>query len=97
MTPLALPPIRKTVMLPSFRSGRVECWEATTVDGEWTFVREESSGTPWLLFHEPSVRDGSYNLPVQMCGTLRACRQSVAQGWARQHLAAHKAEEAERL
>lgn len=97
-----LAPVTNRVYHQTFRRGpgsptRRECWGADTADGQWRFVREESPGTPWLVYHLPSVEDGSYTLPVQFCGTLRACRAAVAQGWAAQRLAAHKAEEAARL
>lgn len=87
--------IRETCMRPRItRSGltRPECWGAETIDGIWEFDREESSGTPWLMYHKPSVADGSYPLPVMHCGTLRACRALAASGAAEQELAYRKAD-----
>ena len=90
----ALVPIRKTDFHPNLRTGRLECWGAVTTDGEWSFQREESPGTPWLVRHLPSVADRSYELPVSMQGTLRACRLAVGRGWAASDLETRKCEEA---
>ena len=38
------------------------------------------------------MADGSYVLPVMICGTLRACRIAVARGWAGSQLAQRKAD-----
>lgn len=76
------------------RSGltRPECWGAETIDGSWDFEREESPGTPWLVYHKPSVADGSLTFPVISLGTLRDCRAFVASGTAEQELARRKAD-----
>jgi hypothetical protein len=92
---LALAPVTITRKFPAFRSGRMEAWEAVTSDGAWTCAREESPGTPWLLYSNASVADGSYTLPVLICGTLRACRALVASGGADQELARRIAEKDE--
>jgi len=87
--------IRETVTRPRItRSGltRPECWGAETADGAWGFEREESSGTPWLVYHRPSVADGSYTMPVLHCGTLRECRALVAGGTAGQELTRRKSD-----
>ena len=89
---IPLAEIRKTRFQRAFRTGRMECWGAETADGIWDFQREESSGTPWLMYHKPSVADGSYPLPVSHCGTLRECRAFVASGGATQELAYRKAD-----
>jgi hypothetical protein len=68
----ALAPITKTVFHGSFRTGRPECWEAVTRDGQWTFARNEEPGTPWLVYHGSEVEPRAY------LGTLRACRAWVA-------------------
>ncbi len=94
-TDSALIPIRKTDFYPNLRTGRRECWGAETLDGEWSFQREESSGTPWLVRHRPSVADGSYDLPVLLCGTLRACRLAIGRGEAAEALRTRKRERAE--
>ena len=60
--------------------------EAQTGDGLWAFEREDSPGTPWLVYHLPSCRDGSYAMPVHLTGTLRACREYVAAGHAQASL-----------
>jgi hypothetical protein len=70
---------------------KAECWGAKTVDGVWDFEREESPGTPWLVYHLPSVADGSYTLPVALCGTLRACRAYAANPAAEADMARLKA------
>jgi len=59
---------------------RRECWAAKTTDGVWDFEREDSPGTPWLVYHNPSVADQTYPLPVTLCGTLRQCRVLAASG-----------------
>lgn len=92
----ALVAIRKTEVARRFtRTGstrHVECWKAETVDGEWEFWREDSPGTPWLVYHNPSHRDGSWHEPVMTCGSLRACRLAVTRGWAATNLARCKSE-----
>ncbi len=96
MTNIALPPIVKTDMARRFTRGGStryrECWGARTLDGIWEFVREESSGTPWLILHSPSVADGSLPTPVMLCGTLRACRVAIASDWIWRELEVRKAE-----
>lgn len=69
---MTLTPITKTTFAPAFRSGRVECWGAVSNDGQWTYVREDSPGTPWLVYHT------SHDLPVSFCGTLRSARLFTA-------------------
>lgn len=94
----ALAPIRKTETARRLTrhgaTGR-ECWRAETLDGVWDFVREDSPGTPWLVYHNPSHADGSYRLPVMERGSLEACQKAVALGWAEKALETLKAEEAE--
>jgi len=87
-----LTPVTITARFPSFRTGRLETWGAQTKDGIWDFEREEDTRTDWLVYHRPSVADGSYVLPVMICGTLRACRIAVARGWAGSQLAQRKAD-----
>lgn len=43
--------VRKTEFAQNLRNGRRECWEAESTDGRWTFSREESPGTPWIVRH----------------------------------------------
>ena len=71
---------------------RRECWGARTADGIWDFEREDSPGTPWLVYHVPSVADGTYTGPVDQCGSLTQCARLVASGWAEKRLAEAKAE-----
>lgn len=103
MAALALAPITKTAFARRItRGGRGltehrECWAAETTDGVWKFDREDSPGTPWLVYHRQSAADGSLPVPVTLCGTLRACRVAVAEGWAADELAKRKAEHAERM
>ncbi len=98
MTAVALPPIEKTDMARRFTRGgstrHRECWAAKTLDGIWEFEREESSGTPWLIYHRPSLDDGSWRQPVMMCGRLDGCRRAVANGGAARMLEQRKAEAA---
>lgn len=94
----ALAPIVKTDFAHriTHRGGGVtkhrECWGAKTTDGVWEFEREESSGTPWLIWHRPSLNDKSLPHPVIQCGTLLACRRYVADGTAARMLETRKAE-----
>lgn len=30
---------------------RAECWRAHSVDGRWTYLRTEETGSPWTLVH----------------------------------------------
>ncbi|HEX4622308.1 MAG TPA: hypothetical protein VH208_12140, partial [Myxococcaceae bacterium] len=73
-----------------------ECWGARTADGVWSFERVEEPGTPWLIYHLPSLADGSYLGVVASETTLDGCRRAVASGWAEQELGRRKAEEAAR-
>lgn len=70
----------------------LECWGAETTEGVWSCTREDWPGTPWLVYHQPSVKDGSYPLPVTMCGPLSACRAFVGSGAAERELEWRKAE-----
>jgi hypothetical protein len=69
---VTLAPIRTGAYHQSARTGRQECWEAETLDGQWTFVRMEETGTPWLIYH------AGESTPQTICGTLRTCRAWVA-------------------
>jgi hypothetical protein len=46
-------PIEVTSRYPG-RSGRMEVWSARSTDGLWTYEREESAGTPWVVTYVPS-------------------------------------------
>jgi hypothetical protein len=95
MTGQDLSPVTKTRFADRItRAGRAkrECWAAETVDGVWDFDREDSPGTPWLVYHRLSVADGSYTLPLTFCGTLRACQAYAGGGLADQELTRVKAE-----
>lgn len=87
-------PVTRTDFFTSTRTGKRECWGAVSGDGVWHMVREESPGTPWLLYHWPSVTDKTWELPVEQLGTLAACREHVARGRALISLARRKAEAA---
>ncbi len=69
-----------------------QCWAARTADGVWDFQREDSPGTPWLIYHRPSVADGSCPVPVDMAASLKRCAEAVAKGWADKELARRKKE-----
>jgi hypothetical protein len=60
---------------------RRECWEATTVDGEWSFERIEDTGTPWIVVHHP--RSDHAETAVNYFGTLKAARTAVEKDWLR--------------
>lgn len=53
-----------------------ECWGAETEDGTWRFVREDSPGTPWLVYHR------SHPTPVSILGSLKKCERYVEAGHA---------------
>jgi|SRR4249920_481337 len=76
---------------------RREAWEAETEGGEWIFAREDSPGTPWLVFHQPSVDDGSCTTPVAIAGSLTRCGALAASGGAAAELARAKTEAAARV
>jgi hypothetical protein len=38
----------------NIRTNHRECWSATSTDGVWTFSREETPGTPWIVRHNPT-------------------------------------------
>jgi len=88
--------IRKTRMARRLTrrgaTAQPECWGAETTDGIWDFHREDSPGTPWLIYHRPSVADGSLPVPVRFCGTLDECRQVAASPAIAGELAQRKAE-----
>jgi hypothetical protein len=77
---------RRVIRRGTALTERAECWGAETTDGIWDFEREESPGTPWLVYHKPSVADGSLVTPVNMLSTLRECRWHVAAGEAQRDL-----------
>ena len=75
----ALAPVDK-VMLPT-RGGRMQCWSATTKDGEWDLVREENEGTTWTVRHRQTRTVVDSFVP-----TLTDCRAYVASGQAQEDL-----------
>jgi hypothetical protein len=77
-----------------YRGGKArrELWGADSADGIWRFEREESPGTPWLIWHLPSVADETLPVPVDQAGTITACREAVARGWLDKILPERKAE-----
>jgi hypothetical protein len=86
-TPLA--PLGEKIMFPS-RSGRRECWSATTADKEWFFERQEAPGTPWTVIHLPTKTIVDYCI-----GTLTQCRAYVGSGAAAADLKRLQAEKTE--
>jgi hypothetical protein len=99
--PVPLAPVRETVHRPrriysgNGQTAHLECWEAETVDGVWLFEREDSPGTPWLVYHQPSVADGTWTGPVTHMSSLRACRAAATAGTLAQELT-FRLKEAER-
>jgi hypothetical protein len=91
-----LVPIVKTRMAPRLthggagRTAHRECWAAKTTDGVWGFEREDSAGTPWLVYHLPSVKDGSLTMPLHLTSTLKRCQLFVGTGDAAATLAMMK-------
>lgn len=69
-----LAPIKILARYRSFRTNRMEIWEAETTDGLWQMERLEEPGTPWSLIHAET------GLEVMRLGTLRDCRINVANG-----------------
>lgn len=79
-TAVPLAPLGEKLMLPS-RNGRLQCWSATTKDGQWAFAREEDETTSWTVTHLPT------RTVVDSCvGTLTDCRAYVASGQAQADL-----------
>src|SRR5215467_3711756 len=69
---------------------RSECWGGRTLDGVWGIEREDDARSDWLVWHLPSLRDGSWKKPVAVFGTLRACRVFIGSGQALRTLAVLK-------
>jgi hypothetical protein len=71
--------ITNLVKRPRKVRGRIqmECWGAETTDGIWAFEREDDTSTLWLVFHKPSLADGSCPLQVRICGKLEDCQEYV--------------------
>jgi hypothetical protein len=55
-----LTPADVTKRFPSFRTGRLEDWQAVTRDGVWRLDRLEISGTPWMAVHLPTGTEGDW-------------------------------------
>lgn len=68
----------KTVRLRNLRPGRPEIWSATSAAGTWTYTREESEGTPWVVLHTPTGRWTLYQ-------SLPTARKATANGLAERH------------
>jgi hypothetical protein len=69
-----------TLRLSNGQPLRRECWEATTVDGEWGFERIEDTGTPWEIVYLPGTEQ--HETIPHYFGTLKAARMAVERGWA---------------
>jgi hypothetical protein len=54
----------------------------TAVVGDWGIEQDDSPGRPWLVFHLPSVADGSLTEPVLWLGRRRDCIAAVRGGQA---------------
>ena len=79
-------PITDVVKFQSLRTGRMEIWEARS--GPWLFVREESPGTPWIVFHDDFTWEPEHQRrPVTLMGSLPKCRRAVADGSLDRYLA----------
>jgi hypothetical protein len=88
---VTLPKIIRTGWARSIHTGRRECIAARTEDGTWEFEHEEVAGTPWAVFHRPSLDDGSWLLAVTSCSSLRRCQRAAASGALDRELADRKA------
>lgn len=78
-----LAPVRITRRARRFtRSGmtRPEVWGAVTVDGQWGIERQDDVQTIWYVSHLPSLADGSWDRPVLVETTRRACQAAIADG-----------------
>lgn len=76
-----LAPIVVTARAPRVLAGELgatteagEVWAARTVDGRWSFEREDVPGTPWVVLFTVNGRSGG------SFGTLPAARAAVASG-----------------
>jgi hypothetical protein len=69
-----LTPVTVTKRFPSFRSGRVEDWQAVSCDDVWRYDRLEVAGTPWMAVHLPSGTEGD------RYASLPAARAATADG-----------------
>ena len=71
-----LTPVTVTRRCRTFRSGRLENWEAVSDDGIWAYHRLEISGTPWAAEHIPS------GIEADWYSTLPDARAATADGTA---------------
>jgi len=69
-----LTPINITARHRSTRTGKPEIWAARSRDGRWTYDREETTGTPWIVQHRETGEERWF-------GTLGAARAATANGW----------------
>jgi hypothetical protein len=83
-----LAPLGDKTMLPT-RGGKLQCWSATTKDGEWVFAREEDETTSWTVRSLPTK-----TVVAEFLGSLRQCRAYVGSGEAQEDLERIQAEAA---
>jgi hypothetical protein len=62
-----------TALAPSRRT-------LTAVVGDYGIEQDDSPGRPWLVFHLPSVTDGTFTEPVLWLGRRRDCIAAVRNG-----------------
>ena len=77
MTTATLAPTRRT--------------RTATANDDWGIERDDSPGTPWLIFHLPSVANRTCTEPVIMRRTRRECVADVESGTAAEALARFQA------
>jgi hypothetical protein len=54
----------------------------TVTIGPWGIEQDDSPGRPWLVFHLPSVADGTLTGPVLWLGRRRDCVTAITTGHA---------------
>lgn len=61
---------------------RLECWGATSADGNWRFEKVETTPTLWCII--PADLAIAELVPEigSLCGSFDSARRSVASGWA---------------
>lgn len=57
----------------NLRTRRMEIWEATSADGNWTYIRIEDVGTSWSVQHNPTGKVRHF-----VAGSLLAARKLTA-------------------
>jgi hypothetical protein len=63
------------------RTGNLEVFAAVSADGQWTFNRDDSAATPWIVTHVPTGGQAWFtSLPgAQRCTANGVAHRMIAQ------------------